>query len=158
MLRKMLAFLAAMIMLCTALPAGATEAAETADPAGLTVQDLEALNGGPLSMHMDQGNITFLGGSCSADPVKSFEDAASVIDSMLPLMGGDGDTAFEPWRVVNDPAGNVYYVFQQVSEDVLVPGGAVKIITDADGNMTGLTGSVVPVTEEEAEGKSEGAY
>jgi len=71
-----------------------------------------------------------------------------VIQSVLPLLGGDGQTAFEPWRLLNDPAGNIYYVFQQVLEDALVPGGAVKVITDREGNMTGLTGSIVPVSVE----------
>ena len=146
MFKRMLAILTALVMMVSIAGVSLAETAETVQTAGLTLQEIEAMNGGPVTVHRDQGRVTFIGGSCSAEPVKSYEDAEQVIHSVLPLLGGDGQTAFERWRVLNDPAGNVYYVFQQVLEDALVPGGAVKVITDRDGTMTGLTGSIVPVS------------
>ena len=152
MFKRIFAVLTALVMLVAAAGVSLAETAVTEKTAGLTIEDIKALNGGPVTVHTDSGRITFVGGTCTDKPVKSHEDAQTVIDAMLPLLGGDGRTAFEPWRVLSDPAGNVYYVFQQVLEDALVPGGAVKVITDRDGNMTGLTGSIVPVL---VEGKDE---
>ena len=154
MYKRMLAILTVLVMLVTTAGASLAEDAETANTAGLTLQDIEALNGGPVTVHTDQGRVTFVGGTCTDKPVKNHEDAQSVIGTMLPRLGGDGHTAFEPWRVLNDPAGNRYYVFQQVLEDALVPGGAVKVITDRDGNMTGLTGSIVPVSAKDMDGSA----
>ena len=148
-MKRLLAILTALMMLLTAAGASLAETAETVKTTGLTMQEIEALNGGPVTVHRDQGRVTFIGGSCSDSPVKNQEDAEQVIRSVLPLLGGDERTAFEPWRVLNDPAGNVYYVFQQVLEDALVPGGAVKVITDREGSMNGLTGSIVPVSVED---------
>jgi Zn-dependent metalloprotease len=61
---------------------------------------------------------------------------------MTGLLGGDDQIQFEPWRMVTDPAGNCYYIFFQMYADTTVSGGAVKIITDADGNMLGMTCSM----------------
>ena len=153
MLKRILAVLTALVILAAAAGSAPAESAETVSPGGLTLRDIESLNGGPVSIHEDNnGRITFIGGTCTAGPVKSWEDAKAVTDAALPLLGGNRYTSFEPWRVLNDTAGNVYYVFRQVLEDTLVPGGAVKIITDRDGRMIGLTGSVVPVPAESADG------
>ncbi len=145
MLKRVFAVLTALAALAAASGASLAETAETATAAGLTIEDIEALNGGPVTVHTDNGKVTFVGGTCTDQPVKDCEDAQAVIGAMLPLLGGDANTAFEPGRVLNDPAGNRYYVFQQVVQDTLAQGGAVKIITDSAGNMTGLTASVVPV-------------
>ena len=150
----MLAVLMSLVML-TAAAGSFAEPAEGTKTARLILQEIENLNGGPVTVHADNGKVTFIGGNCTAEPVKSFEDAKPVVDAALPLLGGDGRTVLEPWRVLNAPGGAVYYVFRQVQGDTLVPGGAVKVITDAEGNMTGLTGSVVPVTGEDAEEKGE---
>ena len=146
--KRLIAVLTALVMLVAIAGNSLAETEAAANTTGLTLEDIEILNGGPVTVHKDQSRVTFIGGSCTAEPVKSYEDAERVIQSVLSLLGGDGHTAFEPWRVLNDPAGNMYYVFQQVLEDALVPGGAVKVITDRNGNMTGLTGSVVPVSVE----------
>ena len=144
-MKRTFAILTALVMLVTIAGTSLAETTATANFVSLTLEDIEALNGGPVTVHTDNGRITFVGGTCTDQPVKSYEDAQRVIDAMLPLLGGDANTAFEPWRVLNDPAGNSYYVFQQVLKDTLAQGGAVKIITDSAGNMTGLTASVVPV-------------
>ena len=39
--------------------------------------------------------------------------------------------------------GNHYYVFQQMLDNTTVLGGAVKVITDGNGHMLGLTSSIV---------------
>ena len=144
-MKRTFAAITALVMLAATAGASLGEAA-AADTAGLSIESIEALNGGPVTVHTDNGRITFVGGTCTDQPVKSYEDAQAVAGAMLPLLGGDANTAFEPWRVLKDPAGNVYYVFQQVMQDTLAQGGAVKIITDSAGNMTGLTASVVPVS------------
>ena len=144
-MKRAFAALTALVILVAVAGPSLAETAVTETEAGLTIEDIEALNGGSVTVHTDNGRITFVGGTCTDQPVRNYGDAQSVIDAMLPLLGGDGNTAFEPWRVLNDPAGNIYYVFQQVMRDTLAQGGAVKIITDSAGNMTGLTASVVPV-------------
>ena len=148
--RRILALLAALAL----LPASAAGAAE--ERARLTLKDLQVMNGGTAGVYTDEGDVTFLDGACSAEPVLNQDDARRAVLSMIPLLGGNERTRFEPWRILNDPAGNVYYVFQQVLGDTLVPGGAVKVITDADGKMLGLTGSVVSDLPEDAEADAPG--
>ena len=114
--------------------------AETASPqAPLTLADLASIG---ATVHSHDGRVTFVDGPCTADPVKSVENAAAVVDAMVPLLGGDARTQFEPWRTLTDTAGNVYYVFRQMLSEVTVSGGAVKVVTNAEGRMLGLVGSV----------------
>ncbi len=115
----------------------------------LTLEELQALNNGAAEVYTDKGCVTFVNGTCTSAPVRSTEDAAAVAKTMVGLLGGDSRTQFEPWRTIHDPFGNVYHVFQQVYEDTLVLGGAVKVITNAEGAMLGLTGSVVSSLPEE---------
>ena len=149
MLKKILAVLTACIMLITLAGAALAETAPAAaKPEQLTLQDLEALNGGSVTVHKDHGKVTFVGGTVTDKPVTSQEEAEQLIAPMMALLGGDESTRFVPWRVLTDPAGNKYYVFQQMFGDILALGGAVKIITDRDGSMLGLTGSVIATPEE----------
>ena len=149
MWKKLLAALTTCIMLFTMAGAALGEAAAvTTEPEQLTLQDLKALNGGSVTVHEDKGRITFVGGTITDKPVTGMEEAEELIAPMTALLGGDEGTRFVPWRVLTDPAGNNYYVFQQMFDDVLALGGAVKIITDRDGNMLGLTGSVIATPAE----------
>ena len=66
MFKRMLAILTALVMLVTAAGVSLAETEETAAAAGLTLQEIEALNGGPVTVHRDQGRVTFIGGSCSS--------------------------------------------------------------------------------------------
>ena len=94
--------------------------------------------------------MTFVDGTCTDGPVNDMNAATEVVNAMIPLMGGDDRTGFEPWRTLTDTSGNRYYVFQQMYAGVTVSGGAVKVITDADGAMLGLVCSVetqLPETE-----------
>jgi Zn-dependent metalloprotease len=111
-------------------------------PGQLTLEDLDALNGGKANVYTHNDRITLVDGTCTPDLVTSMDDAAAVVDSMITLIGGDGDTEFTPWRQVMDPLGNTYYIFQQIYHDTTVCGGAAKVITDADCNMIGLSCSV----------------
>ena len=140
-IKRVILYLTVAVMLMTACGAGAA-AAQSPD-GQLTIQDIQALNGGKAVIHTRDGLVTFVGGTCSATPVKNAADANGVVEKMIPLMGGDARTRFEPWRVLKDSFGNNYYVFQQVFSDTVVQGGAVKVITDSEGTMRGLTGSVV---------------
>lgn len=127
--------LAAALLLCSV-----GGLAETAGLSGQrTPEDLKALG---ATAYTHDGRVTFVDGACTDAPVMSTADAAEVVDAMVALTGGDARTYFEPWRDFADPVGNRYYVFQQMHAGTTVPGGAAKVVTDADGNMLGLVASV----------------
>ncbi|MBQ8306926.1 MAG: M4 family metallopeptidase [Blautia sp.] len=127
----------------TAEEAPDTDAAETIFPEGqLSPEDISALNSGAEKIFSHDGRVTFIDGTCTDKPVTSAEEASAVIDSVRTMIGADEDTEFIPWHEVTDPLGNIYYIFQQMYGDTTVCGGAVKVITDADGNMIALSGSV----------------
>ena len=144
MFKRILMILMAAVLLWTAAGAAAAEALTSSRDFTLTLEDLKTLNGGNLRVHQENGKVTFVDGTCSPDLVRNQDDAQAVVAAMTPLLSGaDKATQFELWSVQNDPNGNIYYVFQQVQDDVLVQGGAVKVITDRNGKMLGLTGSVI---------------
>ena len=147
MKRLMAIFLVIMMLFSTAW----AETAESGSGNGqLTLEDIQVFSGGTARVHMQDGHVTFVEGACTDKPVRNMDDAAAVVESMRELLGGDGNTHFEPWKELKDPFGNVYYVFQQTYADTIVLGGAVKVMTDVEGSMTGLTGSVtadLPETE-----------
>ena len=143
-LKKWLSALLALAMLlgcCGSLAETAVEAPVQASPleGQLTLQDLETA-GATAYTHNDR--VTFVDGDCAGAPVASMADAAKVVDSAIALLGGDGQTRFEPWRELTDTAGNRYFVFQQMHADTTVLGGAAKVVTDPSGAMLGLVGSV----------------
>ena len=98
--------------------------------------------------------VTFVDGATADWPILTEADAAEAVEAMIPKMGGDERTRFEPWRVVTDTAQNKYYVFQQMYDETTVSGGAVKVVTDREGNMLGMVSSVE--TELPKTGTSEG--
>ncbi len=145
MLKRLLSALLALIMLMGCAFAETTPANRTA------IEALEAL-GTKVYTHDDR--VTFAEGDISGAPIRSMEDAGRIIASHIALMGGNARTQFEPWRTLTDTAGNRYYVFRQMYAETTVSGGAVKVVTDADGSMLGLVASVeteLPEAEE-AEG------
>lgn len=149
-MKKILAYLLAILMVCVSVPF--TGFAESAPgDAQLTMEDLQNLNGGEVQTDLQNGKVTFVEGTCTNEKVTSVEDAQKVLDSMRNLMGGDAHFHFEPWNVLHDSFGNVYYVFQQTHADQIVLGGAVKVITDSEGTMIGLTSTVVSDLPDEAE-------
>jgi len=93
--------------------------------------------------YFHDGKLTFLDGSCTQAPVTSMEEAAEVVDMMKDRLGGDDRTEFTSWRTIDDAFGNRFFVFQQMQGDTTVLGGAVKVITDSEGQMIGLSSSVV---------------
>ena len=96
------------------------------------------------------GRTFFQEGAFSDQPITSMEDAAQVLSQMSEQIGTDERTHFEPWRALTDTNGNNYYVFRQMYGDVTVSGGAVKVVTDADGKMLGLVSSLETKLPEEA--------
>lgn len=121
----------------------AVQSAMTVSDGQLTMKDIQALNGGSAKVHKTKdGNVYFIEGTLSENPVENMEDAAKVVSSLTDILGGDSRMQFEPWRTFNDTAGNHYYVFQQMYADTTVSGGAIKVVTDADNHMTGLVCSV----------------
>lgn len=144
-MKRFLGILTAIVMLLTCCLSGAV--AETAAPE--TAPESTENPYGAVVRTDAWGKTNFVGGSCTDAPVKSMEDAAAVVEKMIPQIGSDR-TRFEPLSTLYDPFGNIYYVFQQVYADTIVDGGAVKIITDRDGQMLGLNASVVSDLPEEA--------
>lgn len=152
--------LLSLILLCSAavFPGVKTAAAqektaltETGLEGQLTLEALQALNDDQAEVFTHNDRVTLVSGTCSEEPVKSPEDAEKVVDSMIGLLGGDAKTHFEPWRTFTDGEGNRYYVFQQMYANTTVLGGAVKVITDPEGNMIGLSSSIeteLPEAEE----------
>lgn len=94
------------------------------------------------TIYTHDGRVTLIDGACTDASVNSMDDAAAVVDSVLDQLGGDADTDLDPWRTLTDAYGNHYYVFRQMFDNTTVLGGAVKVITDADGNMVGLASSI----------------
>ena len=82
-------------------------------------------------------------GACVETTIDSIESAARVVFSVLDQLGRDERTDLEPWRELTDAFGNRYFVFRQMFDNTTVLGGAVKVITDRNGNMLGLTSSIV---------------
>jgi len=151
-MKRLLGILTTLVMLMTCC-FGAAALAESPAGSALTLEDIQAMNGGSAVIDTREGHVTFVGGTCTSDKVRNSDVAARVVENMIPLMGGDSRTAFEPWRTLYDSFGNTYYVFQQVYADTIVQGGAAKVITDRDGNMLGLTCSVVSdLPDEETSG------
>ena len=141
-MKRLLGILTILVMLMTCC-FGAAALAESPAKITLTIDEIQAMNGGSAVIDAREGCMTFVGGTCTSEKVQNSDAAAKVVENMIPLMGGDSRTAFEPWRTLYDSFGNTYYVFQQVYADTIVQGGAAKVITDLEGNMLGLTCSVV---------------
>lgn len=120
----------------------------------LTLEDLTALNNGSEQVFIHDGRVTFVDGTCTDGTVTNMDEAGAVAVSMIELMGGDIRTQLLPWRTLTDASGNIYYVFRQMYAGTTVLGGAVKVITDAEGSMIALSCSVVSDLPEieEAEG------
>ena len=126
------------LLLCAVLavmpPFGAASRAETAH---------EAAQAEAPVYYSHSGRVTLIDGACVETPIDSFESADKVVLSVLDQLGGNERTDLEPWRELTDAFGNRYFVFQQMFENTTVLGGAVKVITDGNGRMLGLTSSIV---------------
>ena len=126
----------------TGTEAPVTDAVQVFPEGQLTPEDISAYNNGKEMIFSHDDRVTFIDGTCTDSPVMNAEEAAAVVDSVMTLIGADERTEFVPWSEAADPLGNVYYIFQQMYGDTTVCGGAVKVITDADGNMIALSSSV----------------
>ncbi len=117
--------------------------AETFEESQITMAEIMEMNGGAVPVSINEGCVTFIGGTATTEKITKVEDAFSLLYRLVKLMGGDESTRFYPWVVLKDNNENIYYVFQQIHDDVTVSGGAVKIVTDPEGNMTGFFSSLV---------------
>ena len=150
-LKKWICILAAVTLLSAALPAGAENSSGKGGTPRLTAERLEEINGGPDGIHRRDGAVTLLEGRCTEEKITEPESAAQAVESMIGLIGGDERSRFEYLRTLTDAAGNRYYVFKQMYDNTTVLNGAVKVVTDPEGNMIGLTSSVeadLPEAEE----------
>ena len=105
MVKRFLALVLSLAMLCSSGLAEAVSAAP-ALPGQLTLEDIQALNGGEANAFLENDKLYFLDGTCTAEPVKTMDGAARIVDAMLGLLGGDETTHFEPLRTLNDASGN----------------------------------------------------
>ncbi len=94
-------------------------------------------------VYSHNGRVTLIDGATTDAAVNDFNSASAVVSGALAQLGGDDRTQLEPWRTLTDAYGNRYYVFQQMADHTTVLGGAVKVITDGNGRMLGLTSSIV---------------
>ena len=138
-LKKWICMIAAAALLLSALPAGAESASGARGTPRMTAQRLEEMNGGPEGIHRYGGAVTLLEGRCTEEKITDPDGAARAVESMIGLIGGDERSRFEYLRTLTDAAGNRYYVFKQMYDNTTVLDGAVKVVTDPDGNMIGLT-------------------
>ena len=94
--------------------------------------------------------------------VKDEDDATEAVRSLVDKLGGDETTELEMTAVTPTETGTTYYTFNQEAGDALVYGASVKLVTEEDGSVKGLIGSVLPdvkvesasewgITQEEAE-------
>ena len=124
---------AALTLGAVATPSGAEAALSARQPRE------EAL---PIAYADDAGNVYLIDGDCADGAILDMDAAARLVDTAAEMFGGGEDTHFEPWREVGDTVGNRYYIFRQMYADTTVSGGAVKVVTDAQGTVLGLTASV----------------
>ena len=150
-LKKWICILAAVTLLAAALPAGAESASGTGGTPRITAEQLEEMNGGPAGILRRNGAVTLLEGKCTEEKIMDPEAAARAVESMIGLIGGDERSRFEYLRTLTDAAGNRYYVFKQMYDNTTVLNGAVKVVTDPEGNMIGMTSSVESDLPEAAE-------
>ncbi len=153
----------------TEAPTEAVEEAETEEPAETEEDPLAIQNEADLAMaqelseniradygaeakvYVHNGKVTLIDGACTDQTIGSMEEASELIRDLIFIVGGNEETQFEPWREVTDPFDNHYYIFQQMYNDITVLGGALKVITDSEGTMTGLSCSVETELPEEEE-------
>ena len=149
-IQKEIGFFLALLMLSQPIAAFAGETESELWPEGMETQTLD-FGGQEAEIYRDSdGRVFFIKGALGDEPISDMDAAARVLDTVSGQLGGDERTLFEPWRSLEDTAGNHYYVFQQMYANTTVSGGAVKIITDAEGGMIGLVSSIetdLPETE-----------
>ena len=137
-MKRFKAWLSALIAAALTLGAAATPSGAEAALSARQPRE-EAL---PIAYADDAGNVYLIDGDCADGAILDMDAAARLVDTAAEMFGGGEDTHFEPWREVGDTVGNRYYIFRQMYADTTVSGGAVKVVTDAQGTVLGLTASV----------------
>ena len=112
-MKRIVSLALALLLLCTSAFAEGIESASGLK-GQMTMEEIQALNGEAVKAYFENDRLYFLEGTCTADQVKSAEDAGRVVSSMIGLLGGDETTHFEPLRTLNDANGNVYYVSKRM--------------------------------------------
>lgn len=110
-----------------------------------------------------EGLVTcFIGERFYDEPIENEDDAFAAVESVVSQIGGDDTTTLELQEIRPTETGTTYYTFRQQAGDVVVHGASVKLITDADHEVTGLVSAILPdvqlanldsweVTQEQAE-------
>ena len=154
--RRWLCALTAAVMLtgCAAGFAENTEQSGLSDETASITEGIRRLTGKDVRVITHEGQVTQIEGSCSDSPIRSLEDAAVLVSLLASGLSENPGVEFIPLREFADAVGNRYYVFQQIAAGTTVCGGAVKVITDPEGNMLGMSCSTI--TDLPAEKAGEG--
>ena len=95
-MKKIKRVLAVLLALILALGTVASLAETLPTAVQLTLDDLDRLNGGSARVMTRDGRVIFVDGTCTDGPVNDMNAATEVVNAMIPLMGGDDRTGFEP--------------------------------------------------------------
>ncbi|MDD3409870.1 MAG: M4 family metallopeptidase [Eubacteriales bacterium] len=134
---------ALLLTLSLLLSLGSLATAEQAAPA-LTLEKLQALNGGNLVYTTnDEGYLTFLRGRFSEAPITSQEEAWKALESISGLLGAEETTGFTLNTIVRDDNDYLYYTYMQWQGDTSLTGAIVKLVTDREGNGVAVSSSVL---------------
>ena len=128
--------------------------------AAMSMDDVQAMNGGNAIILTENDKVTFIDGTFYAGQVTDFSSAAAALQRIYGLLGMSPDTVLMQKGAMSDSYGNIIYRFGQMQNNTEIPQGMVKVYTDASGHVTGMSSSVtgyvipqegVPVTAAEAE-------
>ena len=141
MIKRLLAFLMALVLLAVSLSAAAEEAEADAEviqgPVAKTIDDLNAmLDGGePVTSMIDTPFY---------ENVTDEATAMAVMESAMDRLGCDDTTKLVPDGVHSTKGGLTYYMFRQKAGDLAVYGGAAKLIVDKNGTAVAAVATIYP--------------
>lgn len=152
-IKKTACVLLALVLSVCPLLSGAAENRGT--EGSLTLADIAAFNGcktAELNVTFDaEGRITFIGEPFTEKKVFSEEDAVAVLDTVMELISFEEISLTYYDCSVSVTTGDKYFSFYQTEEIEIEPGlpvlfdnkgACVKVITDAEGNVIGLSSCI----------------
>lgn len=164
-LKKMLAVLSALVLSLTAVAASAETApffgslnAEQADATIAAPADAfteEALTSSGANILRDGEKIYMITFPASPAKIASPAEALETAGRFCPLLGAEKDLTLTYYNTLRTGT-SLIYAFAQTRNDELVYGRSLKLVTDAEGNLTALFSSLAfPEETEETLGVTE---
>ena len=90
--------------------------------------------------------------------IKDNDDALNALYEFMKDAPGYDDLGFACADVGKTKEGNSIYAFWQTGDEGRVEGAGVKLVTDPDGNVIGLNGTVIPEIKGSTDGENAGTY